>query len=251
MSERGTALVTGASRGIGRACAVRLAREGFAVALTSRSEEDLAETARLCEAEGAEAMVLPADATDEQQLRDAVDRAAEGPGGLTSLVNNAGGTRFMAGLTDLRSDGWDKLIRLNLTQAFWALQQAGIHMVAGSGGTIVNMCSLAGEGSAPTLAAYGAAKAGLASLTRTAATEWGHAGVRVNAVAPGWIRTDLNRVMWENEQVRDQMVARAPLQRWGEAEEVAEAVAFFAGPAGSYVTGQTLLLDGGLSLASL
>ncbi|MGH3666564.1 MAG: SDR family NAD(P)-dependent oxidoreductase [Egibacteraceae bacterium] len=246
---RRVALVTGASRGIGAASAVLLARDGFDVALAARSVEALHDVAAGCQQNGARTTVIPTDVTQEPQVRHMVAKAVADLGGLDVLLNNAGGSGFMASLLDLRPEGFEKLLRLNLTHAFWALQEAGRHFVAQQRGVIVNVASLAGLQGAPALAPYGAAKAALMSLTRTAATEWGHAGVRVNAVAPGWVRTELNRVAWENPETEQALIARAALGRWGEAPEVAEVVAFLASDRASYITGQTIVVDGGLTAA--
>jgi NAD(P)-dependent dehydrogenase (short-subunit alcohol dehydrogenase family) len=249
-SRRKVALVTGASRGIGEEIAVALARDGFDVAVAARSVEDLEKTAGRCEELGARTTVLPTDITQEPQVRAMVAGAISHLGGLDVLVNNAGGSPFMSSLLDLRPDGWDKLLRLNLSSAFWALQEAGKHLVAQKSGAVVNISSLAGLTSSPALAAYGAAKAALISTTATAAAEWGAAGLRVNAVAPGWIKTDLNRFAWENPDVEKSMVARAPLARWGDPTEIAEVVAFLASDRASYITGQTIVVDGGLTAAA-
>ena len=249
-SRRKVALVTGASRGIGEETAVALARDGFDIAVAARSVQDLEKTAARCEEQGARTTILPTDVTDEAQVRAMVEGALDHLGGLDVLVNNAGGSPFMASLLDLRPDGWDKLLRLNLPSAFWALQAAGKHFVGRQSGAVVNIASLAGVTSSPALAAYGAAKAALVSMTRSAAAEWGPAGIRVNAVAPGWVKTELNRFAWENPDMEKSMVARAPLARWGDPVEIAEVVAFLASDRASYITGQTIVVDGGLTAAA-
>jgi len=244
------ALITGASRGIGEETAVALARDGYDVALAARSVEALEKVAARCEEHGAKTLVVPTDVTDEQQVRAMVTRTASELGRLDALVNNAGGSNFMAPLTELRPSGFDKLLQLNLTHVFWAMQEAGRIMVGQGSGSVVNVVSVAGITSAPALSPYGAAKAALVSLTRSAAAEWGHAGVRVNAVAPGWIKTELNDWARQNAETEQALVARAPLGRWGEATEIAEVIAFVAGDRASYMTGQTIVVDGGLTAAA-
>jgi NAD(P)-dependent dehydrogenase (short-subunit alcohol dehydrogenase family) len=242
------ALVSGASRGIGEETAVALARDGHDVALASRSVEALQRVAARCAEHGVRTAVVPTDVTDEGQVRDMVDRTVSELGRLDVLVNNAGGTNFTAPLVDTRPAGFEKVLRLNLVHVFWALQQAGRVMGDQGAGSIVNVASVAGLDAVPGNVSYATAKAAVISLTKTAAAEWGRAGVRVNAVAPGWVKTELNRFMWENPEVERGAVARAALQRWGTAAEIAEVIAFLAGPRAAYLTGQTIVVDGGLTL---
>lgn len=250
MADRPIALVTGASRGIGEETAVALARDGYDVALASRDSDALDAVAKRCGDHGARTIVIPTDVHQESQVRNMVAKTAADLGGLDVLVNNAGGTGFTAQLVDLRPEGWEKLLRLNLTHVFWAMQEAGRIMTAQASGAIVNVASIAGLAAAPAVVAYGAAKAAVVSMTKTAAAEWGAAGIRVNAVAPGWVRTDLSRALWEDADTERSLVARAAIARWGEPTEVAEAVAFLASDRASYITGHTLVVDGGLTAAA-
>lgn len=247
---RKVALVTGASQGIGEESAVALARDGFDVALAARSVDALVETAARCAQHGVRTTVIPTDITQESQARGMVDKTVSDLGGLHVVVNNAGGTGFMASIVDTRPEGWDKLLRLNLTSVFWVLQSAARILLDQGHGAVVNIASYAGLGAAPSLSAYGASKAALISLTRTSAAEWGHAGVRVNALAPGWIKTELNRVIWEDPESERAYVEGAALRRWGAPEEIAECVAFLASSRASYLTGQVIVADGGLTLAT-
>jgi len=242
------ALVTGASRGIGEETAVALARDGFDVALAARGAAALEQVAARCAGHGARTAVLPTDVTDQAAVRGMVAATVDRLGGLAVLVNNAGGTKFTAPIVDTRAEGFEKVLRLNLVHVFWALQEAGRVMAAAGGGSVVNVASVAGLGAVPGNVSYATAKAAVLSLTKTAAMEWGPHGVRVNAVAPGWVKTELNRFLWEDAEAERQTVAVSALQRWGRVEEIAEVIAFLAGPRASYITGHTLVVDGGQTL---
>jgi NAD(P)-dependent dehydrogenase (short-subunit alcohol dehydrogenase family) len=239
------AFVTGASRGIGRSIAVGLAAAGADVALVARSEDGLAETASDITALGRKAFVLPADVTSQQAVADAAAAAIEQLGYVDIVVNNAGGSNFMVGFRDLRLAGWEKLMRLNLDSAVYVCHAFAGHLLERRQGSVINVASVAGVMGSPFLAPYGAAKAGLISLTKSLAVEWGTEGVRVNALCPGWTATDLNRGLWEDPEAGPATVATVPMRRWGTAEEMAGPAVFLASPASSYMTGQVLLIDGG------
>jgi 2-deoxy-D-gluconate 3-dehydrogenase len=240
-----TALITGASRGIGRAIAVAMAASGADLALVARSADGLAETVRLATEHGHKAISIQADVTQQEEVAEAVAAVIGHFGRVDILVNNAGGSNFVVPFTDLRLPGWDKIMKLNLTSAVYACHAVGTHMLERGSGSIVNVASVAGVASAPGLSPYGAAKAGMISLTKSLAVEWAHGGVRVNALCPGWTATDLNRNLWDNADGGMATVAAVPMQRWGRAEEMAGPAVFLASDAASYVTGQVIVVDGG------
>jgi len=160
-------------------------------------------------------------------------------------VNNAGGSNFMVSFRDLRLSGWDKLIRLNLTSAVYVCHAFAGHLLDRRQGSVINVASVAGVASSPLIAPYGAAKAGLISLTKTLAVEWAADGVRVNALCPGWTATDLNRNLWEDPVAGPATVATVPMRRWATAQEMIGPAIFLASDASSYMTGQVLVIDGG------
>ena len=240
-----TALVTGASRGIGRALALGLAAAGADVALSARDVEALESVAKEAEALGRKAIVLPADVTDADACHKLVADAVAGLGQLDVLVNNAGGSSYMGAFTDLRFSGWEKTMRLNVDSLVHLCQAAGRHMLERGSGSIINVASVAGLAATPLLAAYGASKAAVISLTKTLAHEWGTSGVRVNALCPGWTMTDLNRNLWDTADSGLSFVSNQPLKRWATVEEMVGPTVFLASDASSYVTGQALVVDGG------
>jgi 2-deoxy-D-gluconate 3-dehydrogenase len=240
-----TALVTGASRGIGQQAALTLAAAGAKVVLAARSAEDLGATAAAARRAGApDAVVAVTDVLDEASVQAAVATAVEATGRLDVLVNVAGGQGFTASVTDTRTEGWDKVLSLNLRSVFVGCKAAMPHLAAG--GAIVNVASIAGFTASPGLAAYAAAKAAVISLTRTLAVEAAPHGVRVNCLAPGWVRTELTRRMWTDPETSRALVAQVPLGRWADVEELAGPLLLLASDAGSYITGATLVVDGGL-----
>jgi len=239
------AFVTGASRGIGQAIAVALAQAGADLALVARGEEGLAATAKQITDCGREAHIIAADVTRQDCVEDAIAAAIRALGHVDIVVNNAGGSNFAVPFLDLRLAGWDKLIRLNLDSAMYVCHAIGDHLVGRGKGSVINVASVAGLIGSPFLAPYGAAKAGLISLTKTLAVEWAARGVRVNALCPGWTATDLNRNLWDDDTAGKATVATVPMQRWGRAEEMTGPAVFLASDASSYMTGQVLVVDGG------
>ena len=240
-----TALVTGASRGIGRALALGLAEAGADVALSARDEGLLAEVAAEVAALGRRALVLPADVTDPAACVRLVGDAVEGLGAVDVLVNNAGGSSYMGPFTELRFSGWEKTMRLNVDSIVHISQAIGPHLLARGSGSVINVASVAGLAATPFLAAYGASKAAVISLTKTLAFEWGGSGIRVNALCPGWTMTDLNRDLWSGPDGGAGWVEGQALKRWATVEEMVGPTVFLASDASSYLTGQTLVVDGG------
>ena len=239
------ALVTGASRGIGEVIAVAFAEAGADVALAARGAEGLAATAKRVRDAGREAVEIPADLTSQEAAAAVVAEAIGKLGQLDVVVNNAGGSNFVVPFLDMRLSGWEKLLRLNLDTTMWICQAAGAHMTSRGSGSVINVASVAGLAAAPFLAPYGAAKAAVVSLTKTLATEWGRAGVRVNALCPGWTATELNRNLWDTPDGGQATIANVPMARWARAEEMAGPAVFLASEASSYMTGQVLVIDGG------
>jgi NAD(P)-dependent dehydrogenase (short-subunit alcohol dehydrogenase family) len=242
------AYVTGASRGIGRVIAVALAEAGADVALVARSADGLAETAEAIDAVGRKAIVIPADVTSYDAVAETASAAIDQLGEVDIVVNNAGGSNFMVPFGELRLSGWDKLLQLNLNSAVYVCRAFAEHLLDRGQGSVINVASVAGIAASPLMSPYGAAKAGLISLTKSLATEWGEAGVRVNALCPGWTATELNRMLWEDPAIGPATVASSAMKRWATPEEMAGPAVFLASDASSFMTGQTLVVDGGQTI---
>lgn len=239
------AVVTGASRGIGRAVAVAFAEAGADVAVAARSEGDLETLAKEIDALGRRALVVPTDVTKREDVESLIERTVAELGGLDVLVNNAGGSNFTSPLVGLRPAGWDKLRTLNLDSVFHATQLAAQKMLEHGGGSIIQMSSVAGIEGAPGLSPYSAAKGGVRLFTQAVAKELAGSGVRVNVIAPGWIDTPLNDWMTKDQAILQTVEATIPMGRIGRADEIVGAAIYLASDASSYVTGATLVVDGG------
>lgn len=241
------AVVTGASRGIGRAIARLLAAEGALVTLVARSEDSLSEVATVIAHDGGRSLPLPADLTHEGAAEVIARRTMDEWGQIDILINNAGGSSFMAPVVDSRPAGWAKTWSLNLDSVVRMVQATAPVMAAQGRGSIVNVSSVTALRAAPLLAHYGAAKAAVVSMTQSLAVELGPTGVRANALVPGWIATDLTEFLRHDGSVEAELLDRVPMRRWGTAEEIARGALFLASDASSFMTGQSLVLDGGLS----
>lgn len=245
------ALVTGGSKGIGKAIALVLAEDGADVAVAARGEEDLAASAKEIESLGRRALPVPTDVSDPEQVRALVDRTIGELGGLDVLVNNAGAAPFLSTVDSIRPEGFEKYFRINFHSAFYATHAASKHLLEQGSGSVINIASVAAFIASPGLTYYAGAKAALVAFTRTVAQEWAGHGVRVNAVAPGWIETDLNAQARRDPAYVESIRSMIPMGRWGTAEEVAAVARFLASDAASFMTGSVVVVDGGQTLTAL
>jgi NAD(P)-dependent dehydrogenase (short-subunit alcohol dehydrogenase family) len=244
-----SAIVTGGGSGIGRQMATGLAEAGANVVLCARKPERCEEVAAELERElGVRALGLRCDVRDPGEIQAVVDRARADFGRIDILVNNAG-TSWGAAAEDHPLEGWQKVIDVNLTGVFLFAQAAGRAMIEQKSGKIVNIASVAAFGGAPpelmNAVAYNASKAGVVGFTRDLATKWAQHGINVNAIAPGWFPSDMNKVLLETQP--DAYLEHIPLRRFGGPDELKGAVVFLASRASDFVTGQVVVVDGGQS----
>lgn len=243
------ALVTGASQGIGRAIALALSGEGARVGLLARGRSGLQETREIIGRSSG--LVVPCDVTDRAAVAAAVERVMAEWGRMDVVVNNAGQRQDRARVDELEFREWERMIEVNLSSVFAVTRESAPHLIAQRSGSVVNIASISGPFGIPRIAGYAAAKAGIIGLTRTMAAEWCEFGVRVNTVAPGFIETPMNAWFRNDPSNAEQVEAinsSIPARRHGSAREVAKAVVFLAGASASYITGQTLFVDGGWSV---
>jgi len=238
------ALVTGGSRGIGRTVAEKLAADGFEVYLTYVSRPEAAdEVVSAIEKNGGKAKAFKLDSGDRDAVADFFKNEIKGKVTLDALVNNAGITRDGL-MMRMKNDDWDKVIQINLTGCFVFLKEASKIMGKQRAGRIINITSIVGQMGNAGQANYCSAKAGLIGLTKSAARELAPRGITVNAVAPGFIKTEMTDEL--PEKIVDAMLAQIPLKALGESEDIAAAVSFLAGPGAGYITGQVLGVNGGM-----
>lgn len=241
--DKQTAIVTGAARGIGRAICLNLAERGANIIATDMLRDELNETIAQVEAKGVGAIAEVADVTKEENIERLIDMATEKFGKLDIIVNNAGITRdtLVVSMTD---EQWDAVMNVNLRAVFLGTRAAAKVMLRQRSGRIINMASFSGLSGNAGQANYAASKAGVIGLTKSVAKELGKRGVTCNAIAPGFIKTDMTDAL--PQKVKDMVKLVIPMQRFGTPEEIAGVVAFLAGPDSAYMTGQVLSVDGGM-----
>lgn len=237
-------MVTGASRGIGRATAERFASEGAKLALLSNDQEDLEQTAQAFSEHGYEALPLLVDVADEQQVGEKVEQAIRYFGKIDVLVNNAG-IAWEEAFVDIKPENWRKILDVNLNGMFYVAQRVSQHMIEQGGGAIVNMAATNGLAGEEQYAHYNASKGGIVLLTKTMALELGRDNIRVNAVCPGYIVTPLSASIDSQEFVDAYVQNHIPLGRTGTMADVAGVFAFLASDDAAFITGETILVDGG------
>ena len=242
------AIVTGAGRGIGRALAIGLAEAGADVALISRTETDLERTAASIHELGRRTLILQADVTSRDQVRGTVDRVMREWGKIDLLINNAG-MNIRSKALDVTDEEWQTIMDTNLKSAFMLSQEVGQRMKElNNGGRIVNISSVAGHVALRTGVVYAATKAAMIQMTKVLALEWGKYGINVNSIGPWYFKTPLTeKLLADEDYVRD-ILAVTPLNRVGELPELVGPVVFLCSEAGSYVSGQTLFVDGGMTI---
>lgn len=246
-----TALVTGASRGIGRALSIGLAQAGARVILAGRSEDQLRRVAAEIGGEFPTPVILELDVTDFDNAPALIEDCCLSAGGLDILINNAG-FESVADSLDVTPSLWDSIVNTNLKGAFFMAQAAAKLMLGNDdkAGCIVNLCSLSSSVGIPTAVPYTSSKSGLLGMTRALSSEWAPKGIRVNAIAPGYFRTAMTNEFFQDTDWAEAMLAKIPIGRFGQVEDLIGAVVFFCSPAASYITGQMLTIDGGY-LASI
>jgi NAD(P)-dependent dehydrogenase (short-subunit alcohol dehydrogenase family) len=245
--ENKTAIVTGAGRGIGRAISIGLAEAGADVALLSRTREDLSETAAQIEKLGQKAYIVPTDVSKREEIGEAITYVKEEAGKIDILINNAG-MNIRSKALEVTDEEWQKIMDTNLKSAFMMSQEVGKVMKDQNGGKIITIASVAGQVALRTGVVYAATKAAIIQMTKVLAFEWGKYNINVNSIGPWYFKTPLTEKLLQDEEYVNDILAVTPLKRIGELEELVGPAVFLASDAGNYVTGQTLFVDGGMTI---
>jgi NAD(P)-dependent dehydrogenase (short-subunit alcohol dehydrogenase family) len=244
-----TAIVTGSSRGIGRAIAEALAAFGARVVISSRKQPACEDVAAAIRAGGGKAAAIACHVGDKAQLEALVVQTRGLFGGIDILVNNVGVNPVLGPLAELDDAAFDRVIASNVKSALWLSNLVLPEMAARKDGALIFLSSIAALRASPGIGAYGIAKAAVLQLTRGLAREWGAHNIRVNAIAPGLIKTDFARALWDDEELAQCRIAETPLGRLGLPDDIAGTAVLLASRAGSFITGQTIVIDGGVTIA--
>lgn len=244
-----TAIVTGGSRGIGRAIALRLAEAGASVVVSSRTEDDCAKVAGEIAAAGGKAFAAPCNVSHLDQVTELARTTEQAFGPADILIGNAAANPYYGPLTGIDEGAFDKIIDTNVKANLWLAKAVLPAMAESRDGALVFVSSIAGITGTDDIGAYGLSKAALSSMVRSLAVRWGADNVRVNAIAPGLVKTDFARALWENPEKRAAAEASYPLGRLGEPDDIAGAAVWLSSRAGAFVTGQTIVVDGGITVA--
>jgi len=239
-----TAIVTGGNRGLGRSMAIALAKQGANVAVIGRDEVKNAEVVHEINQLGSKAIGLATDLTTIDSIQAMVGQVIEEFGSLDILVNNAGTSQTKFAL-EVTEEEWDRVMNLNVKSLFFCSQVAAKTMKSQGYGKIINIASVVGAVGDIGICAYTASKGAVINLTRSLALEWARYGITVNAIGPAYIETEMNREELKNEKVRNKIISKTPLKRLGNPEELEGAVVLLASDASSFITGQTIFVDGG------
>ena len=247
MKQQKVAIITGGNSGIGRATAVALARQGVNITIAARRPKEGEETVKLVKDAGSEGIFVKTDVTNEDDIRSLVERSTKKFGRLDYAFNNAGIEESMTPLVDQRSDIFDQIINVNVKGVWLSMKYEIPEMIKSGGGAIVNMSSVAGVMGFPQMPIYIASKHAVLGLTKSAALEYARSGIRINAVAPGAVNTDMaKRVVEGNPQLSQTLTSMHPIGRTAEPEEIADVVSWLLSDKSTFVLGHTLLVDGGI-----
>jgi NAD(P)-dependent dehydrogenase (short-subunit alcohol dehydrogenase family) len=242
------ALITGSSRGIGRAIAERMAQAGAKVVISSRKQDACDEVAEGIRAAGGEAVALACNISTKPELESLVARTREAFGKIDVLVCNAAVNPHFGPTQEIPDSAFQKVLDCNIRSNHWLCQLVIPEMAERRDGSVLIVSSIGGLKGSDKLGTYGLSKAADMALTRNLAYEWGPRNVRVNCIAPGIVRTDFAKALWENPEIYEQAIQRYPLRRIGEPDEIAGTAIFLASAAGSFITGQTIVVDGGATI---
>jgi NAD(P)-dependent dehydrogenase (short-subunit alcohol dehydrogenase family) len=248
--EGKVALITGSTKGIGLSIAEALSQSGAKVVISSRKEDKCNQVAAAINDAGGEAIAVPCNISHKEQLQVLVDTTLEKWGHIDVLVCNAAVNPYYGPLADISEEAYDKIMDTNVKSNLWLCNMVLPQMAEHKDGAVIIVSSIGGLKGNAKLGAYGLSKAADMQLARNLAVEWGHANIRANCIAPGLVRTDFAKALWDNPDGLKRAIASYPIGRLGEPEDIAGAAVFLATQAGSFVTGQTLVVDGGTTIGS-